>query len=175
MFQGVNRIAVIGNGGGGKSTLSKALSEHLKLPWFEIDQVQFGPNWVRPPEEEVRQQIQGMIAQPRWLIDGFGPYDTIQERFAAADKIIFVDFPLWIHYWWAMERQIAAHLGAKRLGGRDDCDLRDVNKLMCQSLWWVETEIKPKLLEDLRGLESKTFRIESPEHFHEFLSYVKEI
>ncbi|MBX3113757.1 MAG: hypothetical protein KF836_04255 [Fimbriimonadaceae bacterium] len=173
MFQGVNRIAVIGNGGGGKSTLSKELSEHLKVPWFEIDQVQFGPNWVRPPEDEVRQQIQNMITQPRWLIDGFGPYDTIQERFAAADQIIFVDFPLWIHYWWAMERQIAAHLGAKRLGGRDDCDLRDVNKLMCQSLWRVETEIKPKLLEDLKPYAEKTITISSPEELDEFMAGLK--
>jgi len=173
MFQGTHRIVVIGNGGGGKSTLSKALSEHLDLPWFEIDQVQFGPKWVRPPEQEVCQQIREMIAQPRWLIDGFGPYDTIQERFASADLIIFVDHPLWVHYWWAMERQIAAHLGEKRLGGRDHCDLRDVNKLMCQALWQVHTEIRPKILEDLKGYTDKTTTISSPEELDEFMAGLK--
>lgn len=171
--QNINRIVVIGNGGGGKSTLSKVLSEHHNLPWVEIDQIQYGPNWTRPPEEEVRQIIMDAIEQPRWLIDGFGPYDTIQARFAPADLIIFVDHPLWVHYWWAMERQIAAHLGAERLGGRDDCDLREVNKLMCQSLWRVHTEIRPKILEDLVELESKTKLISSPEELDEFMSELR--
>lgn len=166
----MNRIVVIGNGGGGKSTLAKALSERYGLPWLEIDQIQFGPNWTPVPQEEVREIIQRTISQPQWLIDGFGPYDTIQERFAAADLIVFVDHPLWVHYWWAMERQIAAHLGKERLGGPEECDLRDVNKQMCQALWTVHTEIRPKILEDLKGLEPKTKGISSPEELNAYLA-----
>ena len=87
-----------------------------------------------------------------------------------ADLIVFVDFPLWIHYWWAMERQIAAHLGQKRFGGRDDCDLRSKNKEMCEALWRVHTEIRPKIIEDLKGKESKTKVLASPEELDQYLA-----
>ena len=45
------------------------------------------------------------LAEPAWIIDGFGGMDLIARRFAAADTIIFVDFPLYTHYWWALKRQ----------------------------------------------------------------------
>lgn len=167
------RIAVIGNGGGGKSTLAAALARHYALPWHEVDRIQYGPNWTVQPADVVRHEIREIIAQGEWVLDGFGPYDTIQERFAAADQIVFVDHPLWVHYWWAMERQIAAHLGLKRFGGRDDCDLRDVNRKMCEALWRVHNEIRPKIVEDLKAFGAKVITITSPEELDRFVSTLR--
>jgi len=163
------RIAVIGNGGGGKSTLAAALSERYGLAWHEVDKIQFGPNWSRPPEDHVRAEINAIIEQPEWVIDGFGPYDTILRRFDIADLIVFIDHPLWVHYWWAMERQISAHQGQARFGGREDCDLRDVNREMCQAIWYVHTELRPKIVEDLKRFSAKVQTVGSPEKLNEHL------
>ena len=160
---------MVGNGGGGKSTLSAALSRHYAVPWYEIDKIQFGPGWSSAPVDQVRFEIEAIVAGEEWLIDGFGPYDTMVSRFQAADLIVFVDFPLWIHYWWAMERQIAAHLGEERLGGPEGCDLRDVNKRMCQAIWHVHTEIRPRLVEDLAKWHGKVRTITSPEEMDAYL------
>jgi len=35
----MRRIALIGNGGGGKSTVARALGRHLRIPVHEVDEV----------------------------------------------------------------------------------------------------------------------------------------
>jgi len=41
----VQRIAVIGNSGGGKSTLARKLAAKRGLPYAEIDALLWRPNW----------------------------------------------------------------------------------------------------------------------------------
>ena len=142
----MKRVMVIGNGGGGKTTLAYKMAEKHQLPLIEIDTIQFQPGWVRTDESMLRQTIADAHNRERWLIDGFGPWDQIELRADLADTIIFVDHPIWVHFWWACERQIAAALGEERLGGPEDCDLRDVTKLMFQTIWMVHEQLRPLLV-----------------------------
>jgi adenylate kinase family enzyme len=161
----MNRVMIIGNGGGGKTTLAYLVAEAYGLPLTEIDTLQFQPGWARTPQPELRQAIQAAHAAERWLIDGFGPWDQIEERAQLADMIIFVDHPIWVHFWWACERQIAAALGEQRLGGPPDCDLRDVTRQMFETLWWVHENLRPKLVElaELHQAAKPVVWIHSPE------------
>jgi hypothetical protein len=43
-------------------------------------------------------------AKAAWIIDGYGPLDIIEKRFLLADRIVFIDLPLWVHYWWSTKR-----------------------------------------------------------------------
>jgi adenylate kinase family enzyme len=138
---------IIGNGGGGKTTLAHLLARVYDLPLTEIDTIQFQPGWARTPEPMLRQAISSVHATDRWLIDGFGPWDQIEERARLADTIVFVDHPIWVHFWWACERQIAAARGEQRLGGPEGCDLRDITKRMFETLWWVHENLRPRLVE----------------------------
>jgi adenylate kinase family enzyme len=145
-FSSANKMMIIGNGGGGKTTLAHLLAEQYQLPLTEIDVLQFQPQWQRTDLALLREQIEAVQQSPRWLIDGFGPWDQIEERAALADAIIYVDHPIWVHFWWACERQIAAALGQQRLGGPADCDLREVTRQMFETLWWVHENLRPKLV-----------------------------
>src|SRR4051794_21063442 len=95
-----HKVAVIGNGGGGKSTLSRRLAEIHQLPLTHVDSVQFLAGLNVRPLDQTRPLLNDLADAPRWLIDGFGPMDVIARRFEQADRIVFVDFPLWRHYWW---------------------------------------------------------------------------
>ncbi len=162
---------VIGNGGGGKTTLAYKLAKTYDLPLTEIDALQFQAGWVRTPETELRQSIQTVQDTERWLIDGFGSWDQIEARAQLADTIIFVDHPIWVHFWWACERQIAAALGQERLGGPADCDLREVTKLMFETLWRVHEELRPKLVNLVERYQSskRVIWIKSPEELDGYL------
>jgi adenylate kinase family enzyme len=142
----MNRVMLIGNGGGGKTTLAYQIAKQYRLPLTEIDTLQFQPGWVRTPEPALRAAIQAAHRAERWLIDGFGPWDQIEERARLADTIIFVDHPIWVHFWWACERQIAASHGEQRLGGPQDCDLREVTRQMFETIWWVHEHLRPKIV-----------------------------
>jgi adenylate kinase family enzyme len=171
----MNKVMIIGNGGGGKTTLALQITKKYRLPLIEIDTLQFQSGWTRTPESDLRQAIQTVHATDRWLIDGFGPWDQIEERARLADTIIFVDHPIWVHFWWACERQIAAALGEPRVGGPPDCDLRDVTKQMFETLWWVHENLRPKLVDLVeRQQAAKTVVwLHSPEELDTFMISLK--
>lgn len=67
-----NRIAVIGNGGGGKTTLSRALAKRYNLPLTHVDSIQYMAGMNVRPTDETRTILNEIAAAPQWLIDGFG-------------------------------------------------------------------------------------------------------
>jgi adenylate kinase family enzyme len=101
------RIVVIGNAGGGKSTLARKLAEKRGLKHVEIDRLLWQDGWVLTPEDVYVQQHRDVIEQDDWVIDGLGRRNSIAERVGRATEIILIDMPLWMHFWLAAERQIA--------------------------------------------------------------------
>lgn len=65
----MTRVMVIGNAGGGKSTMRSAICVSHDLPYYTIDKIQWKPNWVRTPETEFQKQHDEFLANGRWLID----------------------------------------------------------------------------------------------------------
>jgi adenylate kinase family enzyme len=114
----VQRIAVIGNGGGGKSTLARALGRHMGIRVYEVDEVQWLPGWRRAPLDELAHTLEGWAAQDSWIIDGFGPWPVIDRRMARADAIIYVDLPFRTHLWWAAKRQVVSLVRRRAWAGQ---------------------------------------------------------
>ncbi len=170
-MEDMNRVMIIGNGGGGKTTLALRLTKSTGLPLTEVDCIQFQAGWTRTPTEQVTNELAAIQSGDRWIIDGFGPWDSIEARAGLSDTIIFVDHPIWIHFWWACERQVAAAKGEKRIGGPPDCDLRDVTKLMFETLWRVHEELRPKLVElvEKHQTAKNVIWIRSPEELDSFI------
>jgi adenylate kinase family enzyme len=114
----MRRIAVIGNGGGGKSTLARALSRHLGIPLHEVDEVQWLAGWRRAPLDEVAHTLDGWAAEDSWIIDGFGPWPVIDRRMGRADTILYIDLPFRIHLWWAAKRQVVSIVRRRAWAGQ---------------------------------------------------------
>ena len=108
----MQRIAVIGNAGGGKSTLARRLAAQRVLPYVEIDAVLWRPGWQLTPAALYEAEHDRLIARESWVIDGLGRMESLDPRLRRATEIILVDLPLWMHFWLAAERQIAWTRGA---------------------------------------------------------------
>jgi adenylate kinase family enzyme len=93
----MKRVAILGRGGAGKSTLAQRLSDALDIPVIELDSMFWQPGPRPTPERDWAQLQRKFIAPDRWIIDGdLGPYDTgLELRLRAADTIVVLDFPLW--------------------------------------------------------------------------------
>lgn len=100
----MQRVAVFGNAGGGKSTLSRRLATITGLPLHVLDKIRFQPGGREVPEEEYQHIHQEILLTERWIIDGFGSIPTLWERLERADCLVHVDLPLPIHYWWVTKR-----------------------------------------------------------------------
>jgi len=142
----MNRIAVIGNGGGGKTTLSRAIAERYNLPLTHVDSIQYLAGMKVRPTDETRTILNEIANSPKWLIDGFGLIDVMENRFGKADKIIFVDLPLWRHYWWCTKRQVQS-IWAPRSELPDGCNEATITHTtrLYKILWKVHFKIRPQL------------------------------
>ena len=88
----MKRVAIIGPGGAGKSTLARQMGEKTGLPVVHLDAVYWHAGWVETPKEVWEQTVRGLTEQTAWITDGnFG--GTMDLRLAAADTIIFLDLP----------------------------------------------------------------------------------
>ena len=67
MIGGMERIAIIGPGGAGKSTLARRLGERLGLPVIHLDAEHWRPGWVETPADEWKRKgphVAGMRLRP---------------------------------------------------------------------------------------------------------------
>jgi len=159
------KIAIIGNAAGGKSTLARAWSRVHGIPLLVIDDVQWKPNWTTGDEAEVLAAEAKLVAESdRWIIDGFGPWPLIESRFERAETIVFIDYPVWVHYYMAAERQIKSALG-QDMHEPAGCRFADVTKLLFEIIWRVHDVHRPRIIELLKQYHAsgKVLTIESPE------------
>ncbi|MEO1209347.1 MAG: adenylate kinase [Cyanobacteria bacterium J06638_20] len=100
----MKKVAVFGNTGGGKSTLSRRLAEMTGLPWVPLDSIQFRPGGNAVPHAEFKAAHDSLLLQDQWIVDGFGSIDTLWNRLDTADTLVYLDLPVWRHYWWVTKR-----------------------------------------------------------------------
>jgi adenylate kinase family enzyme len=86
----VQRLAVMGISGGGKSTLAVRLGEALDLPVHHLDTIQWRTGTPAEPDEFRAAELK-LIAQDRWIIDGnYLTAGAIDERLRRADAVVVV-------------------------------------------------------------------------------------
>ena len=87
------KIAIMGYVGSGKSVLARNLSKKLGIPKLELDDIAFDLNWKAVDRKRILPDIQKLMEQDSWIIDG--NYDDLlqMQRLEMADRIIFVMLP----------------------------------------------------------------------------------
>jgi adenylate kinase family enzyme len=88
----MERVAVVGSGGAGKSMLARQIGGITGLPVIHLDHCYWSPGWVPMPDEEWVAFQRELLAADRWIVDG--NYDaTLELRAELADTIVFLDLP----------------------------------------------------------------------------------
>ncbi len=118
----MQRLMVIGPCGAGKSHCSHRLSAALQLPLFHLDQLHWKPGWVEGSKHELREALEPILAQERWVIDG-NYASTMEPRLARADKVIYLDYPIPLCLWRAA-RRVWQYRGVSRPDMSPDCPER---------------------------------------------------
>ena len=73
----MKKVAVFGNAGGGKSTLSQRLADMTGLPWVPLDSLQYRPGGSEVPHDEFKAAHDALLQQDQWIVDGFGSIELL--------------------------------------------------------------------------------------------------
>lgn len=100
----MDRIAIIGCGGSGKSTVARQLARILDVPLTHLDTTYYDEQWNPLPQDEFAAQQEKLVAGERWIIEG-NYAGTLPIRLAAADTVIFLDLPAVTCLWGITQRR----------------------------------------------------------------------
>ncbi len=66
----MNRVAIVGSGGSGKSYVAREFGCLLDAPVTHLDAVYYDDAWNPLPPEKFEAAQRELVALPRWVIDG---------------------------------------------------------------------------------------------------------
>jgi len=166
----MTRVAVIGNAGGGKSMMCRKLGKALDIAVYPVDKIQWKPGWMSATSEEFKQKHEEWLAREQWIIDGWGSWEAIAARFEVADTIIFVDYPLAIHYWWAIKRQFKC-LFRPRPDGPEGCPMLPMTWPLIKMIWTIHWSARLRLIRlvDTFRTSKQVISLRSPREMRQFI------
>jgi adenylate kinase family enzyme len=88
----VQRLAVVGTTGSGKTVLAARLAERLCAPHIELDALHWGPNWMPLPREQFRARTDEATRATHWVADG--NYSEVRDLvWGRADTLVWLEYP----------------------------------------------------------------------------------
>ncbi len=87
----VQRVAVVGNSGSGKTTFARRLARQLEVPHIELDAIFHQPGWQALEPGAFRARVATEAAAPGWVVDG--NFSEVRDLvWARAEAIVWLDF-----------------------------------------------------------------------------------
>jgi hypothetical protein len=102
----VTRVAVVGNGGSGKTWLALRLAAALRVPVIHLDLHRYDSYGTIRPHAAFRDEVHSrLIDSPDWVADG-NYLGTMDERLALADVVVLLDLPVVVCLAGVLGRQV---------------------------------------------------------------------
>jgi adenylate kinase family enzyme len=101
----VDRIAIIGCGGSGKSQLSRSLGSLTGITPVHLDGLYYDQQWKPLDKEKFAAVQRDLVTAAQWIIDG-NYASSLPIRLQAADTVIFLDLPGWVCLWGIVQRRL---------------------------------------------------------------------
>jgi adenylate kinase family enzyme len=169
----MKKVAVFGNAGAGKSTLSRRLADMTGLPWVPLDSMKYTPGGGEVPHVEFKAAHDELLKQDGWVVDGFGSLDTLWKRLDAADTLVYLDMPVWRHYWWVTKRLLQS-AWVPPAGWPEHSPLLKGTLNSYTTVWFCHTKLTPRYRDYVEQAKAtkQVYHLRSPKDIDRFYSSV---
>lgn len=165
----MNRIAVVGAIGVGKSVLAQRLGTLLHVRVYDFDELYWRRGRERLQESEWESLLRGILGERRWICDGF-PLSVTAEPLELADTVIFLDLPRWTSIVSVFRREVARRLPSRN---RSSKRTRMFNALLFEWIWRFPEDHRPDLIQALsRTRSQRVVILRSRREVRRFLSSI---
>lgn len=148
----MQKVAIIGSCGAGKSTLAVNLGKKLNLPVIHLDAYYWQSGWQETDAQKWLQIQQELIKGNSWIIDG-NYSNTLEIRLAAADTVIWLDFNCYLCLWRVCQRYLK-YPGKTRPDMAANCPER-LNRDFIQYVWNFPRIHRSKIIDKLAKYQHK--------------------
>lgn len=138
------RIIILGNGGSGKSTLSRLMGEKFDYPVTHLDRLFWGAGWKKPIAEEFRAKVMAATNAPRWISEGNYARRTFDLRLPKTELVIWLNTPRFVCLFRALVRALR---NKKRQDIPEDCPEKINSTLLVflKYVWNFERDSRPTI------------------------------
>lgn len=148
----MQRVAVLGSGGAGKTTVALELGKRTGLPVVHLDPLYWAPGWVQRTPEEFGLALEAAVAGERWILDGNVLWgDADDPRFRRADTVVFLDLPRLTCITRAAARRLRDR-GRRRPDLPEGCR-EEFELSFFRWMWGYPKQVRPRVLAILAGLD----------------------
>lgn len=92
------RISIVGTSGSGKTTLALLISKTLNFPHYELDAVNWMPNWVQRDPDEFKSIVSKKVQDECWVMEG--NYSLTREIvWSRATTVIWINLPFYLVFY----------------------------------------------------------------------------
>src|SRR5438046_608443 len=103
--QALQRVAIVGATGSGKTSLAGALVRRLALTHIELDALFWEPGWQKTPRDVFRARVERALAAEAWVTDG--NYRVVRDLiWRRATALIWLDYSLPLVLWRLAQRTV---------------------------------------------------------------------
>ena len=165
----MQRIAIVGCSGGGKSTLARALGARLGLPIVHMDTLFWKPGWTHSDPELFRLAVEAAAKGEAWIIDG-NFISASTAHLARADTVIWLELPRALCLWRAVWRALSA-FGAARSDLAPGCPEK-IDFAFYRYIWNWDRLTRPRMSAALLVCSSEVcvIRLGSDQEVAQFLT-----
>jgi adenylate kinase family enzyme len=164
----------LGNGGAGKSTLALQIENILSLPVVHLDQFIWKENWEAVSEIDFSLVHLELISKSEWIIEGLGYDSTISSRLGKSDTIVFLDYSLLRHFYWATKRSLMSFMVRPNgWSGRNSLFIK--LPYIYRIIWHIHKNTRPVIVDLLEKQpeETEIFHIRTMRQLKKFRKYIE--
>ena len=167
----MERVAILGAAGAGKSVLAERLARRTGLPVVHLDPLFWRDGWTAAPGGEALRALAAAIRGDRWIADGnFLEAGEADARFDRADTVVFLDLPRRTCLWRVLTRRVRERRRSRPdlpEGCQEGFDLP-----LLRWIWSYPQAERPRVLALLDRLAERSVdvhRLRSPAEVQRFL------